>query len=125
MWRRDHDLRKRISELEDRGEIERFGVRRFMASDSDMRFYTGLPDYATFVSLYNFVKPRPGFSLNYYNGYTNAAKHPSYVVSRGRPRNHVFNRLTVPYFDKVTSRFAGKRPRATGCELSWATYEQT
>ena len=61
-----------------------------MASDSDLRFYTGLPDYAAFVSLYNFVKQRPGFSLNYYNGYTNAAKHPSYVVSRGRPRNMCF-----------------------------------
>ena len=57
-----------------------------MASDSDMRFYTGLPDYQTFISLYNFLKPRLGFSLNYYNGYSNVSKHPSYVVSRGRPR---------------------------------------
>jgi hypothetical protein len=81
------ELKKRISELEERRKIETFGVRRFMASDSDIRFYTGLPDYATFVSLYNFVKPKPGFNLNYYNGYTNAAKDPSYVVSRGRPRN--------------------------------------
>ena len=57
-----------------------------MASDSDMRFYTGLPDYQTFISLYNFLKPRLGISLNYYNGYSNVSKHPSYVVSRGRPR---------------------------------------
>ena len=81
------ELKKRIKELEKRREIETFGVRRFMASDSDIRIYMGLPDYATFVSLYNFVKPKPGFNLNYYNGYTNAAKDPSYVVSRGRPRN--------------------------------------
>jgi len=53
----------------------------FMTSDSDIRFYTGLPDYATFIALYVFVKPKPGFSLNYYNGYTNASKDPSYIVS--------------------------------------------
>ena len=58
-----------------------------MASDSDIRFYTGLPDDATFIALYNFVKPKPGFRLNYYNGYANASKDPSYIVSRGRPRN--------------------------------------
>ena len=58
-----------------------------MASDSDIRFYTGLPDYATFVALYNFVKPKPGFRLNYYNAYTNASKDLSYIVSQGRPQN--------------------------------------
>lgn len=79
-------LLERIRELEERREVERFGVRRFMASDSDIRFYTGLPDYQTFVALYNFLKPRPGFSLNYYNGYSNVSKDPTYVVSRGRPR---------------------------------------
>ena len=81
------ELRKRIKEPEERREVERFGVRRFMASDSDVKFYTGLPGYATFIALDSFVKPRPGFSLNYYNGYTNASKDPSYIVSRGRPRN--------------------------------------
>ena len=79
-------LLERIRQLEERREMERFGVRRFMASDSDMRFYTGLPDYQTFLALYNFLKPRPGFSLNYYNDYSNVSKDPSYVVSRGRPR---------------------------------------
>lgn len=45
--------------------------------------YTGPPDYATFIAWEDFVKPRPGFSLNYYNGYTNASKDPSYIVSLG------------------------------------------
>lgn len=47
-----------------------------------------IPDfqYQTLISLYNFLKPRLGFSLNYYNGYSNVSKHPSNVVSRGRPR---------------------------------------
>ena len=52
-----------------------------MGNDSDIRLYTGLPDYATFIALYNFVKPNPGFRLNYYNGHTYASKDPSYIVS--------------------------------------------
>ena len=60
-------LQERIRKVEEQRVVERFGVRRFMASDSDMRFYAGLPDYQTFISLYNFLKPRLGFSLNYYN----------------------------------------------------------
>lgn len=82
------ELKRRLRELEERREVERFGVKRFMASDSDIRFFTGLPDYNTFLALYNYVKPRPGFRLNYYNSAsTNASKHPSYIVSRGRPRD--------------------------------------
>ena len=80
-------LLERIKSLEEQRKIERFGINRFMLSDSDIRFYTGLPDYKTFLALYNFLKPRLGFQLNYNNGYTNVSKHPSYVVSRGRPRN--------------------------------------
>ena len=80
-------LLEKIKSLEEQRKIERFGLNRFMLSDSDIRFYTGLPDYKTFLALHNFLKPRSGFQLNYYNGYTNVTKHPSYVVSRGRPRN--------------------------------------
>ncbi|XP_068720849.1 uncharacterized protein [Montipora capricornis] len=76
------ELRKRIKDLEERREVEKFGVRRFMASDSDIKFYTRLPNYATFIALYNFVKPKPGFRLNYYNGYTNASKDVSYCFAR-------------------------------------------
>ena len=80
-------LLKKINVLEEQREIERFGIKRFMLSDSDIMFYTGLPDYKAFLALYNFLKPRPGFQLNYYNGCINVPRHPSYVVSRGRPRN--------------------------------------
>ena len=38
------ELRKRIKDLEERREVERFGLRRLVASDSDIRFLTGLPD---------------------------------------------------------------------------------
>ena len=75
-----------IRKLEEQRVVERFGVCQFMASDSDMRFYTGLLDYQTFISLYNFLKPKLSFSLNYYNEYSNVSKHPSFIVFRGRPR---------------------------------------
>ena len=80
-------LLERIKSLEEQRRIENFGINRFMLSDSDISFYTGLPDSKTFLALFDFLKPRMGFHLNYYNGYTNVTKHPSYVVSRGRPRN--------------------------------------
>lgn len=58
-----------------KSNIDRFGAKRFMYSDS------------TFLAIYNFVKPKPGFVLNYYNGYTNKLKNPTYVNARGRQRN--------------------------------------
>ena len=99
---------ERIKSLEEQREIERFGINRFMLSGSDIRFYTGLPNYKTFLALYNFLKPRSGFQLNYYNGYTNVTKHLSNVVSRGRPRDLVeidelfltMNRLRLGLLEK-------------------------
>ena len=79
-------LLERIRELERSREAERFGINRFMSSDSDIKFFTGLPDYQTFIALYEFVKPRPGYFLNYYNKHSNACRDPTYVVPRGRPR---------------------------------------
>jgi hypothetical protein len=67
--------------------IETLGTKRFMYSDSDIRFYTGLPDYKTFLAIYQFVKPKPGFQLNYYNGVANRHKDPTYVNTRGRQRS--------------------------------------
>jgi hypothetical protein len=64
--------------------IETLGTKRFMHSDSDIRFYTGLPDYKTFLAIYQFVKPKPGFQLNYYNGVANRHKDPTYVNTRSR-----------------------------------------
>lgn len=71
----------------DKGSIERFGANRFMYSASDIIFFTGLPGYDTFMAIYNFVKPKPGFQLNYYNGYTSKLKDPSYMNNRGRRRS--------------------------------------
>ena len=105
---------ERIKLPEEQQKIERFGVNRFMLSSSDIKFCTGLPDYKTFVALYNFLKPWSGFQINYYNGYTNVTKHPSHVVSRGRPHNLVeidalflmMNRLRLGLLEKdLADRF--------------------
>ena len=79
-------LLERIREQERSREAERFGINRFMSSDSDIKFFSGLPDYQTFIALYEFMKPRPGYFLNYYNKHSNACRDPTYVVPRGRPR---------------------------------------
>lgn len=83
-------LLERIQTLETQREMERFGVKRFMLSDADILDFTLVCQaiYGVFLALYNFLKPRAGFQLNYYgNTTTTTPKHPSYVVSRGRPRN--------------------------------------
>ena len=69
-----------------RREIEKFSVGRFKAFDSDMRFFTEIADYQTFDALYNFLKPRPDFLLDYRNGFSNVSKVATYVISRGSPR---------------------------------------
>lgn len=81
-------LLNRVSAFEKQLEVEKFGVKRFQCSDSDIRFYTGLTGYDVFLSLYNFVKPRAGFQLNYNNkiDYKSKPRDSSYVVTRGRPR---------------------------------------
>lgn len=50
------ELRAEIKCLKEE-KVERFGLRRFMGSDEDIRFYTGLPTYKTFLCLFNFIAP--------------------------------------------------------------------
>ena len=42
-------------------------VEEFKDDDSAIKLYTNLPDYATFIALFNFVKPKDGYSFNYHN----------------------------------------------------------
>lgn len=121
-------LLEKIKSLEEHRKIERFGINRFMLSDSDIRLYTGLPDYKTFLALYNFLKPRSGFQLNYYNGYTNVTKHPSYVVSRGRPCNLIeidelfltMNRLRLGLPEKdLADRFNADQTEVSKMFSTW------
>ena len=46
-------------------QVEKFGLQRFSDSDSDIRFYTGFPDYNTLTSFYEFLGPAVT-QLNYW-----------------------------------------------------------
>ena len=41
-----------------KSSVDKFGARQFMYSDSDIRFFTGLPDYNTFLAIYNFCETK-------------------------------------------------------------------
>ena len=61
-------------------------MERFQEDDEAIRFYTGLPDYDTFLALYNFTTAAPGYQLSYKNNKAiNVPRHPSYFNIRGRP----------------------------------------
>ena len=49
-------LQEEVEQLK-RTRVERFGLRRFMGSDNDIRFYTGLPTYKILLCLFNFIAP--------------------------------------------------------------------
>ena len=70
-----------------KSSIDRFGQNDSCTPTQTLDFFTGSADYDTFLAIYNFVKPKPGFILNYYNGYTNKLKDPTYVNARGRQQN--------------------------------------
>ena len=53
------ELKKKLAEAEKQHEVisaQLFSLERF-TSDADINFYTGLPNYATFLALFNFLNP--------------------------------------------------------------------
>lgn len=53
------ELKKKLDEVEKQNEAisaRLFSLERF-TSDADINFYTGLPNYATFLALFNFLNP--------------------------------------------------------------------
>ncbi len=61
-------LKKQKTEMNNlRIEVEKhkFGLERFAASDDDIHFYTGFPNYNTFKSFYDFLLPA-ATQLNYW-----------------------------------------------------------
>ena len=79
-------LKAKIADLSRQHDYKHcFGVEKFKEDDEAIRLYTGLPDYDTFLALYNFTKAAPGYQLNYKNNKAiNGPKHLSYVNIRGR-----------------------------------------
>ena len=57
-----------------------FGIQKFMGEPTDFLFYTGVPDYLTFLTLCDLLEPeRHGLNTLYYTKKDNA-----YVNTRGR-----------------------------------------
>ena len=68
--------------LEDTQKKLIFGIDRFKGDPIDFNFYTGVPDYLTFLFLCDFLQPeRHRISSLYYNC---KPMHESYVNARGR-----------------------------------------
>ena len=91
-----------------------FGIEKFSENDSAIKVYTGLPDYATFIALINFVKAKDGYQLNY--------QHQS--VKRATPRslsniNELFLTLTRLCLDVLEEdlHFRFKIPQTTVSEI--------
>ena len=76
-------MQKEIADLK-KERIERFGAKRFMGSDDDFRFYTGLPTYKIFLCLYNFVLP---LLSHLYLIRSDSTKH--YLHTPHTPRKHI------------------------------------
>ena len=53
MQRQINRLTKNLEQMRD----EKFGLQRFAGNDKDIRFYTGLPNYNTLTSFYEFLGP--------------------------------------------------------------------
>ncbi|XP_070562180.1 uncharacterized protein [Ptychodera flava] len=97
--------KEKTRRLEQQLEIERFGLRRFMCSNEDFKFYTGLPDYFCFLAIFDFLNTDG--KINYW-GSTTKGNDPSYVTQRGKerslsPADELFltlNRLRQAYLEK-------------------------
>ena len=50
-----------------RNKTNCFSIEKFSENDSAIKFYTGLPDYGSFIALFNFVKAEDAYLLNYHN----------------------------------------------------------
>ena len=61
-------------------------VEDYKDDDSAIKLYINLPDYATFIALYNFAKPKDGYSLNYHNNEEDNKRASEQKNKKGRPR---------------------------------------
>ena len=61
-------------------------IENIKDDDDEIRRHTNLPDYETFVALYNFVRPKDGFKLNYKNNKKDNVARDASAFRKGRPR---------------------------------------
>ena len=107
-----------------RNKTNRFSIEKFSENDSAIKFYTGLPDYASFIALFNFVKAEDGYQLNYNNNKKDNEPKSASVSKRGRPRslsdmNELFLTLTRLRLDLLEEdlHFRFEMPQTTVSEI--------
>ena len=107
-----------------RNKTNRFSIEKFSENDSAIKFYTGLPDYASFIALFNFVKAEDGYQLNYHNNKKDNEPKSASVSKRGRPRslsdmNELFLTLTRLRLDLLEEdlHFRFEIPQTTVSEI--------
>ena len=69
-------------ELEESRKQQLFGIDRFKGNPIDFCFYTGLPDYMTFLAFCDFLQPERHRVSSIY--YQTRPIHDSYTTMRGR-----------------------------------------
>ncbi|CAC5419576.1 unnamed protein product [Mytilus coruscus] len=71
-----------IQRLQEKLQIERFGILRFSKDDSMISFYTGFVSMAMFTTFFNFIKPAANSMTSYYYKSVDTVN-----VTVGRQRN--------------------------------------
>ena len=73
------ELKKEIEVLKAE-KVETFGLQRFMGSNADIHFYTGLPSYVVLIAIFHFLEPL----VNQLNYCPDSHIPPDYVPTRRR-----------------------------------------
>ena len=81
----NQSLRKKLATAKNE-ERKRFGINKYANDNNAIKFYTGLPSYESFMALYNFVKPKDRYQLNYHNCKKDNITKDATCSKRGRPR---------------------------------------
>ena len=98
----------------------KFGLMRFAGSNDDIWFYTGFPNYATFVSFYEFLLPAAN-QLNYW-GSENAESRTELkhgVQCKIQPIDELFMTLYKLRCDALEKDIADR------FQVSWSTVSRT
>ena len=79
------DREKAISE-EAIKAVRKFSIENIKDDDDKIRRHTNLPDYESFIALYNFIRLKDGFQLNYKNNKKDNVARNASTFRKGHPR---------------------------------------
>uniref|UniRef100_G3MQG1 THAP-type domain-containing protein n=1 Tax=Amblyomma maculatum TaxID=34609 RepID=G3MQG1_AMBMU len=123
--------KERLQELEKKIG-KQFSVQRFMHNDDDMRFYTGLPSYAMFKTILEFLNPGDnGENIRMWSAQQSQPAQQSTPSRMGRPKsltveNEFFLflvRLRLGLFEKdLADRFCISIATVSRICITWTSY---